>query len=65
MLGESLKNQAKAWEMLGDTEREYAGLLEAVPLLNAAYGAEHPRAKPSALRLETLRALRTSPEAGT
>lgn len=65
MLGESLKNQAKAWEMLGDTEREYAGLSEAVPLLNAAYGAEHPRAKPSALRLETLRALRTSPEVGT
>lgn len=53
-LGEVLRNRARAYGQLGDARQEYQGLLEAVPLLEEAYGAEHPRAQASRKRLEEL-----------
>lgn len=53
-LGEGLKNMARAHGMLGEYGKERECLTEAVPLLGAAYGPEHPRAKAAKARLEEL-----------
>ena len=53
-LGECLRNMARACGQLKDYSKEKECLLEAVPLLNEAYGVEHPRAKASAERLAEL-----------
>ena len=53
-LGEGLKNMARAHGLLGDNRKERECLTEAVPLLEAAYGPEHPRAAAARLRLEEL-----------
>lgn len=42
-LGAVLRNRARAFGQLGDMAQEYACLQEACPLLEAAYGPEHPR----------------------
>jgi len=54
-LGEVQRNRAGAFRQLGDVEKEYQCLQEAVPLLEEAYGIEHPRAQVSRKRLEELR----------
>ena len=53
-LGEGLKNMARAHRLLDETEEERKCLKEACPLLDAAYGPEHPRAKAARERLEEL-----------
>lgn len=54
-LGECLKNMARAHSQLAQQDSERVCLEEAVPLLEAAYGAEHPRASAARKRLEELR----------
>lgn len=54
ILGVVLKNQAAAYRLLGDVPRESRSLREAVPLLEAAYGPEDPRARTLRQRLGEL-----------
>ena len=54
-LGEALRNQARAHRMLGQFDREQESLEEAVPLLEEAYGVDHPRPSASRTRLAQLR----------
>ena len=54
-LGEALRNQARAHGMLGDTAQERECLTEALPLLEQAYGPEHPRPTAARERLAQLR----------
>ncbi len=42
-LGEGFRNQARAYRMLGEPDKEYPCLKEALPLLEAGYGPEHER----------------------
>lgn len=56
-LGEGLKNMARAHGMLGEYRKEKECLAEAVPLLEAAYGPEHPRASAARQRYEELKKL--------
>lgn len=53
-LGEVQRNRARAYRLLKDVSQERACLEEANPLLEAAYGAEHPRAQAARERLEEL-----------
>lgn len=53
-LGAVLRNRARAFGLLGDMAREYACLQEACPLLEAAYGPEHPRTAAARERLGEL-----------
>ena len=53
-LGEGLKNMARAHGLLEEYEKERECLTEAVPLLEAAYGPQHPRAEAARKRLEEL-----------
>ena len=53
-LGEGLKNMARAHGLLGEYKKERECLTEAVPLLEAAYGPEHPRAVAARERLKEL-----------
>lgn len=53
-LGETQRNRARAYGQLGRTAKERECLTEAVPLLEEAYGADHPRASASRQRLEEL-----------
>lgn len=53
-LGEALRNQARANGLLEDYEQEYQCLQEAVPLLQEAYGPEHPRVVAARERLAQL-----------
>lgn len=53
-LGEVQRNRARAYGQLGNAEQEYACLKEASPLLDAAYGVEHPRAEAARMRLAEL-----------
>lgn len=53
-LGECLKNMARAHGLLEEYTKERECLTEAVPLLEAAYGLEHPRAVAARDRLEEL-----------
>lgn len=53
-LGEALRYSADAWGMLGDTAQELAALEEAAPILEEAYGPEHPRVKTTRQRLAEL-----------
>lgn len=54
-LGAVLRNRARAFGQLGNTEQEYICLKEACPLLDAAYGPEHPRAAAARKRLTDLK----------
>ena len=54
-LGEALRNNARAHGMLGDNAQERACLEEALPLLEQAYGPEHPRPTAARERLAQLR----------
>ena len=53
-LGEALRNKARAHGLLGDYEQEHACLTEALPLLEEAYGPEHPKAAAARERLTQL-----------
>ena len=53
-LGAVLRNRARAFGMLGNTEQEYACLQEACPLLENTYGPEHPRTAAAMERLGEL-----------
>ena len=53
-LGEALRNMARAHGLLGEYEQELACLQEALPLLEQAYGPEHPRAAAARERLALL-----------
>lgn len=55
-LGEGLKNMARAHRLSGEAEKELICLKEACPLLDAAYGSDHPRAKAARERLSELEA---------
>ena len=54
-LGEAQRNRARAYGFLGDRQQEYRCLLEASPLLDAAYGPDHPRAAAARQRLAELK----------
>ena len=54
-LGAVLRNRARAFGQLGDMAQEYACLQEACPLLEAAYGPEHPRTIAAMERLGKLK----------
>ena len=53
-LGEALRNMARAHGLSGVYAREYECLTEAAPLLEEAYGAEHPRPVAARERLKEL-----------
>lgn len=53
-LGEALWSSAQAHRQLGDSEQEYHCLKEAIPLLEAAYGKEHPKTQAANQRLIVL-----------
>lgn len=53
-LGEALRNIARAYGLLEDYARERECLQEAVPVLEEAYGSEHPRVLAAAGRLAEL-----------
>lgn len=55
-LAEALRNRARAYRQLGDKQQEYACLAQASPLLDAVYGADHPRAAAARERLAELAA---------
>lgn len=55
-LGEALRNLARAQGMLGQFDQERESLQEAVPLLEAAYGSDHPRPTAARARLSQLQA---------
>lgn len=63
MLGESLKNKATAYKQMGNTTQEYICLQEAVPLLEASYGPEHPRSQAARQRFDELDAADIKPDA--
>ena len=54
-LAETQRNRARAFGQLGNTAKELTCLTEAVPLLEEAYGADHPRARSSRQRLEEIK----------
>ena len=54
-LAEALRNKARAHGMLGDCAQERECLEEALPLLEQAYGPEHPRPTAARERLTQLR----------
>ena len=54
-LGAVLRNRARAFGQLGDMAQEYACLQEACPLLEAAYGPDHPRTAAAQERLGELK----------
>ena len=54
-LAEALSNKARAHGMLGDNAQERECLTEALPLLEQAYGPEHPRPTAARERLSQLR----------
>ena len=54
-LGEAQRNRARAYGLLGDRQQEYRCLLEASPLLDAAYGPDHPRSSAARQRLAELK----------
>ena len=56
MLGEALRNKARAHGMLGDCAQERECLEEALPLLEQAYGPAHDRPTAARERLAQLRA---------
>lgn len=53
-LGEAQRNMARAHGLLGEYAREYECLKEAAPLLEEAYGPDHPRSVAARERLEEL-----------
>lgn len=53
-LGECLKNFARAYGQMHEFAKELECLREAVPLLEAAYGPDHPRAQAARQRLTQL-----------
>lgn len=53
-LAETQRNRARAFGQLGDTKQEYACLKEASPLLDEAYGPDHPRSVAARQRLAEL-----------
>lgn len=53
-LGEALWSTAQAHRQLGDSEQEYHCLKEAIPLLETAYGTEHPKTLAANQRLNEL-----------
>lgn len=53
-LAEVRRNMARAYGQLNDLEREYACLKEASPLLDEAYGPQHPRSEAARQRLSEL-----------
>lgn len=53
-LAEALRNTARAHGLLGDLTSEYRYYQEAVPLLEEAYGPEHPRVREAKARLAEL-----------
>ena len=55
MLGEALRNKARAHGMLGDCAQERECLEEALPLLEQAYGPAHDRPTAARERLAQLR----------
>lgn len=59
-LGEVQRNRARAFGMLGNKAEELTCLEEAVPLLEKAYGAQHPRAQAARQRLEELEERKSS-----
>ena len=48
---ESSYNLSRAWQQLGDREKELQYLKEAAPLLEQYYGGEHPKVKDAKRRL--------------
>ncbi|MDE5590239.1 MAG: tetratricopeptide repeat protein [Acetatifactor sp.] len=52
---ESSYNLSRAWQQLGDREKELQYLKEAAPLLEQYYGSEHPKAADAKERLEGVR----------
>jgi len=60
-LGAVLRNRARAFGMLGIAQQEYACLQEACPLLEAAYGLEHPRTAAAQERLRELNKILNMP----
>ena len=53
-LGEALRNKARAHGLLGNFEQEFECLEEALPLLEEAYGPEHPKSVAARERLTQL-----------
>ena len=53
-MGECLKNFARAYGQMHEFAKELECLREAVPLLEAAYGPDHPRAQAARQRLTQL-----------
>ena len=53
-LGECLKNYARAYGQLGNFTQECICLRKAVPLLEGAYGPDHPRPRAARQRLQEL-----------
>lgn len=53
-LGECLKNYARAYGQLGNFTQECICLRKAVPLLEGAYGPDHPRPQAARQRLQEL-----------
>lgn len=53
-LGEALYSTSLAHRQMENQEQEYANLKEAAPLLEEAYGAEHPKAQAARKRLNEL-----------
>lgn len=53
-LGEALWSSAQAHRQMGNTEQEYHCLKEAAPLLEAAYGTQHPKVQAAKERLDEL-----------
>lgn len=54
-LAEVQRNRARAFHLMGDWAQELACLEEAAPLLEAAYGPDHPKSQATRQRLEELR----------
>lgn len=59
-LAEVQRNRARAFGLLGEREEEYTCLKEAAPLLEEAYGTQHPRAQAARHRLDELEKERTA-----
>ena len=54
LLGEVLRNKARAYRMLEDPGQELVCLRESLPLLEASYGPDHPRSAAARERLAEL-----------
>lgn len=54
-LAEAQRNRARAFGQLGDRQQEYTCLMEAIPLLEASYGPDHPRSVAATARLAELK----------